>query len=176
MEIWKKIPKFEDYEISSLSRVRNAKGKIMKQWWSGIDGNKYLVIKLFYPKERRTDTQQSKLLKIHRLILMAFIGMPLVGQIGCHKNDDPSDNSLENLYWGTPRENMLDALRNCRLEVPKAQKGEDSINCTIPFSIVEKIRDEYTGKWGEQIKLAKKYEIGPQYVSRILNNQVRMEI
>jgi hypothetical protein len=31
-----------------------------------------------------------------------------------HRNDVRTDNRLENLYYGTPSENMLDSLRNGR--------------------------------------------------------------
>jgi hypothetical protein len=38
----------------------------------------------------------------------------------CHRNDDPQDNRLENLYWGTHQQNSEDAKRNDR--VPKGER------------------------------------------------------
>jgi hypothetical protein len=49
---------------------------------------------------------------VHRLVLEAFVGPCPPGLEGCHRNDDSSDNRLENLYWGTHRQNMADRERN----------------------------------------------------------------
>ena len=43
--------------------------------------------------------------KVHILVLEAFIGPRPPGQLGCHKNDDASNNSLANLEWGSPKRN-----------------------------------------------------------------------
>ena len=49
---------------------------------------------------------------LHRLVAEAFIpnlhGYPEVR----HLNDDPSDNEVENLAWGTQSDNMCDCIRN----------------------------------------------------------------
>jgi hypothetical protein len=49
---------------------------------------------------------------IHRALAEAFIpntdGLPVVR----HLNDNPTDNRLENLAWGTPRDNAADCVRN----------------------------------------------------------------
>lgn len=48
---------------------------------------------------------------MHRLVARAFLGptdLPLVR----HLNDDPSDNRLANLAYGTSSDNALDSVRN----------------------------------------------------------------
>src|SRR5205823_4938136 len=53
--------------------------------------------------------------KIHvaALVLEAFKGpKPSSRHKACHKNDNPADNRLENLYWGTEREQSLDRQKN----------------------------------------------------------------
>lgn len=42
---------------------------------------------------------------VHRLVLVTFVGPALPGWDGCHLNDDPKDNRLENLMWGPASEN-----------------------------------------------------------------------
>ena len=43
---------------------------------------------------------------VHRLVLLAFAGPPPVDCETCHFPDrDPRNNRLENLKWGTPKEN-----------------------------------------------------------------------
>lgn len=50
---------------------------------------------------------------VHRLVLLTFIGPPPIGSnIARHLNDNPSDNRLENLSWGTASDNQYDAVRN----------------------------------------------------------------
>lgn len=49
-------------------------------------------------------------LRIHRLVLAAFIGPCPEGHEGCHIDGDPTNNQLDNLYWGTKQQNMRDKL------------------------------------------------------------------
>lgn len=51
---------------------------------------------------------------IHRLMAEAFIPNPNRHPIVRHINDIPDDNELDNLAWGTQRDNIMDALRNGR--------------------------------------------------------------
>ena len=50
--------------------------------------------------------------QMHFLVLMAFIGPRPKGMDGCHWNDVPNDNRLENLRWDTRSANALDCIRN----------------------------------------------------------------
>ena len=43
--------------------------------------------------------------RVHEVVLTAFIGPRPDGYVGKHKNDDPSDNRLCNLEWGSQSEN-----------------------------------------------------------------------
>ena len=52
--------------------------------------------------------------QVHILVLTAFVGPRPEGMYGLHWDDDPDNNHLSNLRWGTPSENSLDANRNGR--------------------------------------------------------------
>lgn len=54
----------------------------------------------------------SKQYKVHRLVAEAFIPNPNNYTIVRHLNDDPMDNRVDNLAWGTPYENIQDCIRN----------------------------------------------------------------
>ena len=48
----------------------------------------------------------------HRLLAIAFIPNPKKYPIVRHLDDDPDNNELDNLAWGTQLHNHLDAVRN----------------------------------------------------------------
>lgn len=50
----------------------------------------------------------------HVLLAEAFIGPRPDGHYVLHRDDDKENNSLSNLYYGTPRQNNLDSVRNGR--------------------------------------------------------------
>jgi hypothetical protein len=56
---------------------------------------------------------------VHKLVLEAFTGQPRPeGMVCCHVNGNPSDNRLENLRWGTLRDNAADKRRHTAAGVP----------------------------------------------------------
>lgn len=48
---------------------------------------------------------------VHHLVLEAFVGPRPAGMQGCHRDDDPRNNALDNLRWDTPAGNKSDAVR-----------------------------------------------------------------
>lgn len=46
---------------------------------------------------------------VHRLVASAFVPNPDNKPCVCHTDDDPQNNSVDNLWWGTHTENMQDA-------------------------------------------------------------------
>lgn len=55
---------------------------------------------------------------VHRLVAKLWVPNPKDLPIVCHKDDNPSNNHADNLYWGSPFDNLRDvALKN---NIPKA--------------------------------------------------------
>jgi hypothetical protein len=50
--------------------------------------------------------------RVHNLMLEAFVGPRPAGSCGLHADDDPNNNDLSNLRWGTLSDNALDMVRN----------------------------------------------------------------
>lgn len=115
METWKIIPGFE-YEVSDLGRVRSLtrsfidkmgrlrkfRGKILKPVKSSTG---YRIVTI-----HKNGKQYWK--HIHELVLTAFTGDRPIGQQSRHLNDVRADNRLENLCWGTAKENCVDRKKN----------------------------------------------------------------
>lgn len=60
----------------------------------------------------KTRYSKNKLHAIHRVVLESFVGPRPEGQECRHLNGNPLDNRLENLCWGTRKENAHDAIKH----------------------------------------------------------------
>lgn len=98
IEIWKKIEELP-YEISSLGRIRNLKGKILKTY---IQNCGYEQIKVAFNNTHK---------QIHRLVAEAFIPNPESKKYVNHIDGNKLNNSVSNLEWCTNSENIIHARK-----------------------------------------------------------------
>jgi hypothetical protein len=124
MENWLPVVGFKTlYEVSDLGRVRslgrvqligNRWGQMMQRrkgpkiLKATMAAHRGFVVNL-YPEGGDRKTAEVSL-----LVLEAFVGPRPDGLHGLHRDDDKCNNRLDNLYWGTRSQNMLDAVRNGR--------------------------------------------------------------
>lgn len=96
-EIWKKIKGFENYEISTLGRVKSLKNNIiLKQKFNKSNG--YMQVTLY-------NNGEGKTFSVHRLVGNAFIKNPKnLPQIN-HIDQTKVNNIVSNLEWCTARYN-----------------------------------------------------------------------
>ena len=94
-EIWLPIKDYENYEISNLGRVRK-KDKILKQY---KNDKGYLYVSL-------SKNNKRKLFRVHRLVAITFIENPNNLPEVNHKDEDKTNNKVENLEWCTRLYNM----------------------------------------------------------------------
>lgn len=101
MEIWKTIEGFENYQVSTLGRVKSLsnnktkKEKILKPFYSHG-----------YPKVHLWKDGTRKKKTVHSLVAEAFILKPPIDNlIVNHKNGNRADASVNNLEWITFQEN-----------------------------------------------------------------------
>lgn len=119
-EVFRPIPGWEGhYEVSNKGRVKSLRRtvphgrsgtitkseRIMRPASHKSSGHEYVNLKFDGHKERRY---------VHELVLTTFVGERPKGYECRHLNDDPHNNALENLAWGTRSENGLDRTRNGR--------------------------------------------------------------
>ena len=117
-EQWKPVVGYEGlYEVSDHGRVRSLDRTVSysKEWNRRLSGRVLkspLSVNGGYPQVRLTKNNRGSTKSIHRLVLEAFVGPCPEGMQACHYDDDPTNNRLENLRWGTRSHNERDKLRN----------------------------------------------------------------
>ena len=121
-EIWKEIPGWEGYySISSLGRAKSHKRIITEKKSSLKTQIKYEIPeKILNPnidkigRHRISLSKNSKITTrfIHTLVLMTFVGKRAADKECCHKDGNPGNNKLDNLYYGTRSENIADAKKH----------------------------------------------------------------
>lgn len=134
-EIWKPIKNivlkngtvwtFEGYDVSNYGRVRTYKQKYGQVSRSNVHAglNRPLLKtptvikgrpdKRGYPQFCLSDINKKRHnVRAHTLVMQTFMGLPKEYEVVCHFDDVKTNNNLDNLRYGTKKENALDAKRN----------------------------------------------------------------
>jgi hypothetical protein len=122
-ERWAPVPDYPGYEVSDHGRVRSLDREVQSRWGTpkvlkgkelsqnlvggSGPGGRYWGTTLFRDGKRKP-------VLVHAVMLMAFIGPRPEGAHGCHRDDDPNNNTLKNLYWGSPKQNVGDSVKSGR--------------------------------------------------------------
>lgn len=131
-ERWGQVEGFSNYYVSSWGRVRGNRGKILKiksreKLWSGAE------------VELIGDNGKRKGWGIGALVLSIFKEVRPLGKECCHKDGNPCNNFLDNLYWGTSKENSADAKRHGRA----LKAARNNVNSKLTEETVEEIKQHF---------------------------------
>ena len=101
-EVWKEVVGAPRYRVSNLGNVFGLiRGKQLKPFLGG-KRRFYYQVYITYSNGYRTAKN------VHSLVIQAFVGERPDGMECRHLNGNPLDNRLENLKWGTSKENSDD--------------------------------------------------------------------
>lgn len=154
MEVWRRIPGYPNYEISTHGRVRRKDSHYLLQLRIYKDG--YREVALY---------ARGKLhfKRVHRLVALTFLGKPPKGKpLVCHINDVKHDNHLRNLRYGSRKDNARDAIRNGRY-----RRGETSGRVRATEALVRKIRVEHEAGVALMV-LAQRYKLSYGCIQKIV--------
>ena len=108
---YREVPGWSAYRVGDDGTVWSihAKGGKVPGVWHQLkpdrDRKGYLRVELWRDGSHRR-------VKIHRLVLEAFVGPRPDGLCCCHHDDDRTNNMLSNLRWDTYAANRADSDRN----------------------------------------------------------------
>ena len=108
---WKEIIGYEGlYEVSNTGLV-----KCVKKKWNGkiLTPNTYGAKRNYHQIELWNDGNRKRF-KLHRLVAKHFIPNPNNLPNVCHKDNNPLNNSVDNLYWGTQKDNITQMVSDNR--------------------------------------------------------------
>ena len=178
-EVWKKIPNYENYDVSNLGKIRNSKTSILRK--TSIFRTGYEMVVLFKNGKRKNCS-------VHRLVAEAFIPNPNNLPEVNHKDEIKTNNFVDNLEWctriynenyGTGIKRGIETKRkNGTLGSHTSRnKGEKNPNSKITNEQVKYIRNNYikNDKVFGGTALAKRFGVRKECIYRILSNKRRSE-
>lgn len=104
---FKPIPGWPNYWASDDGYIWSVRGKVCREL-----SLRSKVGKAYYFVRLSRDGERKKLIKVHSLVLLAFRGPRPQGLVTRHLNGNAHDNRLENICYGTQKENAEDSLRH----------------------------------------------------------------
>lgn len=151
---WKPVPGHDGYFASwngKLMSMRRGKPVTLKPI-QGNDGHLYVFM-------------DKRKVYVHRAVLSAWTGENKENLLCRHLDDNPENNCVENLCWGTALQNTEDKRKNGGMPV-----GERSSSHKVTESQVMEIRERYAS--GESSRgLAREYGIGKNAVLQIIRGE-----
>ena len=154
------IPGFMGYYVSKTGSVysryvRGSRGKLSNEFTPLIPKKrpKYYSVSLY------RDGKSTKIF-VHRLVATVYVPNPENKPCVCHKDNNRTNNRVENLYWGTYKENTQQCIRDGRFK----PGGRDIFD---EFSIDCLLYEYNLGKPRSILK--KKFGISDSAITRIIN-------
>lgn len=148
---WKTIPSWPGYQASTSGQIRSHRtGKLLSQ--STKKG------KHPYQRVHISQDGKAKYVLVHRLVLETFVGPCPGGHQALHLDDNPRNNRLDNLRWGTPKENHSTINR----------KGTANGRSKLTPEQVRAIRMSYD----THALLARRYSVSATTIQNIRNHRL----
>lgn len=178
MRKWRSVKGYEglyrvsnDGLVESLPRtVKRSDGRVLKFKGKRLKGTPNWH---GYPEVRLPGSRRGCAITIHTLVLTAFVGPRPEGMECRHLNGIRTDNRVENLAWGTLKENTADkALHGMTTKGrPSKTKGEKHGMAKFTDDEVTIIRKEFTGRRGWMVKEAKRRSVSVWTIRNIIHGR-----
>lgn len=98
-----------DRTITTATYTKSFPGKVLKPQ---VSAKGYLYVKLPVVLGDGSRLSHRRMRTNHVMVLESFVGARPEGLLGLHRDGNPANCRLDNLYWGTLSQNSLDAVRH----------------------------------------------------------------
>lgn len=180
-EIRKEIPRLPKwkYFVSNLWRVKNWKVKCRKWRILKFESNHYWHqrIKLYWDWWRN-DVRHYQ---VHRLVYCVFNNLNYdywltsTTWLVCHKDNNPLNNRLDNLYMWTAKDNMQQCIKDWRFKFLEKRVWECVHNSKLTSEVAKEIIDRIW-KWEKQENLAKEYNVSKSTINGVRKWRTRKHV
>ncbi len=161
---WQPVRNYEaKYEVSTSGEVRKSDGRLLKQW-QNHDG--YWMARLSGPRA---------VARVHRLVAEAFIGNDAAAPLVNHIDNDPSNNSVDNLEWCTQKENLAHARAQKRMP-NNYWLGRRSPNAYLSDAQVRIAREMYASGRYSLADVATEFEISKRAIHRLVKRETYADV
>jgi hypothetical protein len=151
MEEWRNVVGFEGiYEVSSHGNVRSVKSGKLKKITADKTTNR--------PFLNLWKNNKQNVVRVHKLVLEAFVGQCPKGLECCHNDGNSFNNHISNLRWDTHKSNIHDRIKH-----GTSNRGEKCGTAKLTLEQVKAIRKDDR----LQRIIAKEYGIAESMISRI---------
>lgn len=161
-ERWKRVWDLPDYWVSNKGRVWSS---ISERFLDGtVVGKGYIDFTLYNGKQKIRRY-------LHRLLAEAFIPNPHNYPNVRHLDDDPGNNELENLAWGSQLDNVRDCINNghfryfTRDDIAKANEARRTPVVAI------RLRDGKTVSFPSQHEAAQELDLEQSCINAVLQGR-----
>lgn len=164
MERWLPVAGFEGlYEVSDFGRVRSLERTVchgrnvtvtLRSKLRKMTNEDYPSVILFSDGKRHRK-------QVHLLVIRAFRGVAPTGMQTRHLDGNSKNPRLDNLVYGTPKENQND-----RIDHGTSNRGERCGNSKLTEQEVAEIRS--LGGREKHRSIAKRYNVRQSTISRII--------
>ena len=162
---WKPIPNHTGYDVSDSGEVRSW---LPKNGRGGLATSPRLLTLLpFADSPYLRVSLKGKTRRVHQLVLEAFVGPCPTGHVVMHLDDDPTNNALSNLRYGTYQDNLDDMVnkgRSCKGESHPRALVDDTLRASIISAAKNK---QY---YGGALEVATDLAISVNTVRRVIEN------
>lgn len=121
------------------------------------------------------DKKVDRHFSVSRLVAMIYIPNPHNYPCVCHRDNNPLNNKVSNLYWGTQRMNIQRALRENRLTTlftSENNPGKGRFGYLNPWSKLTKEQEveimELHNKGKSTGYISKKFGVGNECIRRVI--------
>lgn len=180
-ETWRKLKDFPGYTVSNFGRVKSLRKTISMVYPHGSVTKIYKqrILPGYVKRHPKTNRPvcvlvnlrrdgKAHFVRVHQLVLRAFVGLPEFGHEGCHNDGDPTNNQLSNLRWDSHAANLEDAVKHGTRSKPPVHIGDDHPRAVLTVEKARYIKSITEWRRGMRRHIARELNVPEKIVGDVI--------